>query len=441
MVGDSTTITAILTHAIAECAIEEMDGAKISSREMIDDLDTFLATTLKKIDKHTKAATNKKILNNIALTSCNRDKLIAKSVSDVYDTIGVHGHISLKKGTKRETTIKYIDGLKFNGRIAHPSFINNMTNSAYEISNPYIIITDLQLYNSAQVRPIVDLMGGKLKSNPNSNFVIICREMSGEALGLFIHNNQNPESPYHNRIAVINAPESDIYQKDILQDIADFVGGKFLSESAGHTATNLSGQYLGSAGTLIATQQYTVIHDPQNFNQERLDALDKRISQLEDGNEKDALKNRFAALHGKTAEILVGGGTDIDITEKFFRYEDAIGAVKSAMEGGYIPGGETVLLRIAYELSEDYDSMNWYSMALLEPFFTLTENAGIPDALSVIREFLSDYNIGIDVISKETCHLINRGIIDSAKSIKVALQNAVDAAKIIINTEVTLTSK
>lgn len=426
MVGDGTTVTMILASAILTEA-QKLIAAGISPMSLRLELEIGLSKLQKELEKHKIPVTTLKEYINIATIS-SEDKELGKLIAEVMDKIGVDGVVAIEESRNSETQVVYQDGMQFDKGYAHELFITHPEERSAILENPYILITDKDITS-------LEDMGDLLNSihDRQASLVIISPSIGGEALPLLV---QNKLAGKLSNLCVF-APSFGDNQKNILQDIAVLTGGKYISQDAGHKLSDITLKDLGKAQSVTSTKTDTVIvggRGDKKALQERIAGIKKAIKNEEQDYDREKLKERYAKLTGGVAVIHVGGQTEIEMKERKERVDDAVHALRAAMQEGIVPGGEIIYLVIRKCLGSNSGEKILFN-ALEAPFNKLVENAG--DNSGQIRERLGSLihkGWGYDVTTGTTESMVAKGIVDPILVSKHALANAVSTSVLLITT-------
>tara|TARA_B100000780_G_scaffold271219_1_gene231914 strand:- start:8540 stop:10123 length:1584 start_codon:yes stop_codon:yes gene_type:complete len=436
--GDGTTTAIVLTEAIIRNGmnlIETKDN--INTTVLIKDLNDKVKQIVKNLTKKSKKVTNK-TLKDVATVSANNSVELGNLISDAYKVLGKDGILTVENSFTEKTYYEVTKGIKIDRGYTSQLFSNNERNDECILTDVSILITDTEIQSLLEIegilRPII-AKKGKLLIIGNCTANVI------NTLGANV---------VQNNLAFCNIiPPSFGYKtNELLGDIALSVGAKYFSESQGDDLSLLTLDSLGFAKKIIVGKDSTVI---VNSDDKKSDEIAERIEQLKvqhlnntlNKHEKDFVLERIANLTGSVGVIYVGANSDIEQKEKFDRIDDAVCAVRSALEEGILPGGGLALLREAENLG-DGDAADILYLSLTQPLEQILINAG--EDIKVVRDKIcscakvpTDY--GYDVKNKKYGDMFKMGIIDPAKVTKNALTNAVSVATTVLSTNAIITMK
>lgn len=436
--GDNTTTASIMTRAIYK------EGAKLISagynsvdlKRGIDMATDKVVEYIKSISQQIDISDDK--LKQIATISANNDTEIGGFVADAIQRTGKDGIVSLDTSTRGETYIEKVEGLQISASYIHPVFINNPEKLSCELINPYILVAEGKISNENDILPIFGLVANK----DNRPFLIISEYIEGNALAVLVHNKVKGNYP----VCAVRAPSYGENQKRILQDIGVCVGADVASEETGLRLDKLKITNLGTAEKVIITKDETTIvggggekHDIESHVLQVRNALNLS------SNEKERQDNeqRLAKLLGGIGVIYVGGESELEISEKKDRYDDAVRASKCAISEGVVAGGGTTFLR-CIELLNSLETSNEdekagvrvIQKALEVPFIQMAKNAGLENRISISDILKGDTNWGYNFKTDKFENLYESGVLDPAMVLRVALKNAASVAGTLLTSEV-----
>ena len=440
--GDGTTTVTVLTYHILKEANPLITaghnpmllrkGLESASKEVIAKLSTM--------SEDIKAS--KKRVAEVATISAG-DSVIGELIADVIDKVGKDGVVTVEEGQGLELESEVVEGFTMDKGFVSPYMVTDTTRMEAIIDKPSILITDKKISSVQEILPILE----KLAQTGKKDIVIIADDLEGEALGTLVLNKLKGVL----NIVAIKAPAFGDRRKDVLQDIAILTGGAVISEEQGYTFETADISMLGSARKVIVTKDESTIIEGSGAKKE----VEKRVKQINEQAklatskyEKENLEQRRAALSGKVAVIKVGGATETEIEEKKFRVDDAVAAVKAALDEGIVPGGGKTLNNLSLYLANKHSPVKGIEMAkifaeqgvitgnpgmdilikaLNRPFITLMNNAGYSPA-GYIQDITKKDGLGVDVNTGKIVDLKTTGVIDPTRVTKEAIQNAVSIA-------------
>lgn len=427
--GDGTTTVTVLTYNILNEANKLIAAGHnpMELRKGVEDAAASVLSRLKSLSED--IGQDKARIAEVATISAG-DQSIGTLIADVIDKVGKDGVVTVEEGQSLEMESEVVEGFTMDRGFVSPYMVTDTTRMEAVYEKPLILITDKKISSVQDFLPILE----KAAQAGKKDLVIIAEDVEGEVLGTLILNKLKGT---FNTVAV-KAPAFGDRRKDILQDIAILTGGTVITEDQGHSFESADLDMLGSARKVIVTQDDTTIIEGGGT----ASALEARIKQISaqaqaasSEYDKENLEKRRAALSGKVAVIKVGGATETEIEEKKFRVDDAVASVKSALDEGIVPGGEVTLVDLSRDIVADGNDSkaagaSMLKNALVEPFRQLMANAGLnPDEKLPEVMKAKKSGQGFDVASPgKLTDMKSAGIVDPARVVKEAIQNAVSIA-------------
>lgn len=425
-VGDGTTVTVILAHAILkECfkAVATGENPMALRKGLEEGLEKLIA----ELPTYTKKLTTLKEKVQIATISAE-DPELGELIAQTLDTIGVDGVVTIEESRDAETTVTYQTGLQFDKGYYHQLFVTDPNEQIAVAENTYILVTDMDITSLEEMAEILNAIATR-----NATLTIISPNIGGEALPLLLQNKLAGKL----KVLAVQAPSFGDNQKNILQDIALLTDAKYVTKDAGHTFKELTLTDLGFAKHITSTKSETIIVEGRGTKKtikERTASIKKQLK--EEGNDfnREKLRERYAKLTNGVAVISVGGHTEIEMRERKERVDDSVHALKAAMEKGIVPGGEMIFLHIRQILGDSLPERILHK-ALEKPFIKLVENAGFDGGQYLERiqqvgtfDFDNRKGFGINVIDGSITEMLEVGIIDPVLVPERALYNALSVA-------------
>jgi chaperonin GroEL len=426
--GDGTTTVTVLTYHILSEANKLIAAGHnpMQLRKGLEAAAQDVISQLGKMSEDIKA--NKKRVAEVATISAG-DSEIGDLIADVIDKVGKDGVVTVEEGQSLELESEVVEGFTFDRGFVSPYMVTDTTRMEAVVDKPAVLITDKKISGTQEFLPILE----KLAQAGKKDIIIIAEEVEGEILGTLI---LNKLKGVLNAVCV-KAPAFGDRRKDILQDIAILTGGDVISEDRGMTFENVDLDVIGSARKVIVDKDNTTIIEGGGNSAEvkaRVDQISAQEKSSTSDYDKENLEKRRAALSGKVAVIKVGGATETEIEEKKYRVDDAVAAVKAALDEGILPGGGVTLVNIASKLkTATTDSVaagsNLLKSALEQPFRILLSNSGLNADEWLPKVKAAKAGQGVDVNNpKDLVDLKTAGVVDPTRVTKEAVQNAVSIA-------------
>ncbi len=441
--GDGTTTATVLAQALVN------DGLKnVAAGANPMDLKRGMDKALKAVVEHLRSQsvtvdTSNKKVQQVATISANNDETIGKLIAEAFVKVGNEGVITVEEAKGTETTVEVVEGMQFDRGYISPYFVTNTEKMQAELQQPYILICDKKL------SVMKDLVGVLEKTAQSGRpLLIIAEDIEGEALATLVVNKIRGVL----KIAAVKAPGFGDRRKEMLQDIAVLTNATVISEEQGYKLENTDLSFLGTASSVVIDKDNTTIIGGQGDKK----AIEARISQIKaqienttSDYDREKLKERLAKLSGGVAVLYVGAATEVEMKEKKDRVDDALHATRAAVEEGIIPGGGVAFIRSQEKLStlqgDNMDETTGIAIvrrALEEPLRQIVRNGGIDEGSVVVqkvREGKNDY--GFNARTEVYEPLLEAGVIDPTKVARIAIENAVSIAGMVLTTECVVADK
>ncbi len=434
--GDGTTTTVTLVDSISKEGLRYITSG-VNPFALGKGMDKAVEVIVSKLKEKAKKVETKEEIKQVATISA-QDETIGELIADVMEEVGEDGVVTVEEGKSIGFEKEVVKGMQFDQGYESPYFVTNPDKMEAVVENANIIITDKKISNLQELAPLLE----KIAASGSRNIVIISDGVEWEALAALVLNKLKGVL----NVLAVKAPGFGDNKKAMLQDIAAVTGGQVISEEIGLNFENVGTEVVGAADKVIATKDKTVIvggkGDP-NIIQNRINQLKAQLEQTTSEYDKEKLQERIAKLAGGVAVIKVGAATETEMKNKKDKIEDALNATRAAMEEGIVPGGGTALVKLQKELEnldlDDVDEKVWVEIikkAIEYPAKQIANNAAYKWDVVVekVREN-DDFNYGFNAKTGEYGDLVEQGVIDPAKVVRVALQNAVSAAKMLLTTE------
>ena len=436
--GDGTTTATVLAQAIVREGLKNVTaGANPTAlKRGIDKAVEVVVAELKKFSTPTKG---KNEIAQVATISANGDKKIGDIIAEAMEKVGKDGVITVEEAKGIETTLDVVEGMQFDQGYLSPYFVTNADRMECDLENCYILIHEKKIGSMKDLLPVLEKV--VQKGRP---LLIIAEEVEGEALATLVVNKIRGTFV----CAAVKAPGFGDRRKAMLEDIAILTGGKSITEDLGIKLENVKLEDLGQAKKVTIDKDNTTIMQGAGSKKDidaRCETIRKQIKETTSDYDREKLQERLAKLVGGVAVINVGAATEVEMKEKKARVEDALHATRAAVEEGIVPGGGVALIRTikAVEgLKADHDEqigVNIVRRSLEEPLRQIVGNAGGEGSVVVAKVITEKQNVGFNAETNVYEDLVSTGVIDPAKVVRTALQNAASIAGLMLTTETLVT--
>lgn len=441
-VGDGTSTSTVLAYAILQEGIKNIT-AGASAVEIKKGLDKALKIAVKSIKSYSKNVTSRQEKEQVATISAHNDPQMGKFVADAIEKVGGEGIVTVEEARGTETIVDVVNGLQFERGYLSPYFVNDSVKMQTRLDHPYILIYEKKI---SSIEPLVSLLEKVIKTG--RPLLIISENVEGEALAMLVVNKIRGTLS----CAAVKAPGYGEPRKELLEDIAILTGGIFVSEQLGMVLDNLGLQDLGSASTVIVDKENTTIIGGSGKKEainDRIQQLRQRIDLSKNDFVKSKLRERLGKLLGGVAVLRVGAPSEAELKSKKDALDDAISATKAAVAEGILPGAGLTLLRAMDELEKEENKLSGdektglqiLKHALEAPTRQIAQNSGDDGGVIVNEMRKGKGNYGYDASQRKFVDLVEAGIIDPTKVVRVALENAVSVASVLLLTQATLTEE
>jgi len=439
--GDGTTTATVLAEAIYKEGLKVV-AAGANPMDVKRGIDKAVEVVVNELKKMSKEVKDRKEIAQVATISANNDPSIGEIIAEAMSKVGKEGVITVEEAKSMETTLEVVEGMQFDRGYLSPYFITDPEKMVCELEDCYVLCYEKKISSMKDLLPVLEQV-----ARSGRPILIIAEDVEGEALATLVVNKIRGTL----KCAAVKAPGFGERRKAMLEDIAILTGGRFISEDLGIKLENVRLEDLGMAKKVIIDKDNTTIVEGAG-KKEAIEARVKQIrTQIEETTsdyDREKLQERLAKLVGGVAVIRVGAATEAEMKEKKARVEDALNATRAAVEEGIVPGGGVALLRCRKALEElkleddQAIGVEIVKKALEEPLKQIAENAGKEGAVIVEKVKSADNpNFGFDAQKEEFCDMIERGIIDPTKVVRLALQNAASVASLLITTEALVAEK
>jgi chaperonin GroEL len=436
MAGDGTTTATVLAQAIVREGAKAV-AAGMNPMDLKRGVDIAVTAVVKDIEKRSKKVGSSAEIAQVGSIAANGDNSIGKMIAGAMQKVGNEGVITVEEAKALETELEVVEGMQFDRGYLSPYFITNAEKMIAELEDAYVLLHEKKLSGLQAMLPVLEsvVQSGK-------PLVIVAEDVEGEALATLVVNKLRGGL----KVAAVKAPGFGDRRKAMLEDIAILTGGQLISEDLGIKLENVTLQMLGRAKKVIIEKEKTTIVDGAGKKKEieaRVGQIKQQIEETTSDYDREKLQERLAKLAGGVAVIRVGGSTEVEVKEKKDRVEDALNATRAAVEEGIVPGGGVALLRakkaigrISNDNADVQAGINIVLKALESPVRQIAENSGVEGSI-VVGKILENKSetFGFDAQSEEYVDLVDTGIIDPAKVVRAALQDAASVAGLLITTE------
>ncbi len=433
--GDGTTTATILAQAIVREGLKYV-AAGMNPMDLKRGIEKAVAEVVESIEKQAKVVSGSSEIAQVGTISSNGDKGVGDMIAKAMQKVGNEGVITVEEAKSLDSELEVVEGMQFDRGYVSPYFITNAEKMIVDLDNPYILIYEKKLSSLQAMLPLLEAV--VQSSRP---LLIIAEDVEGEALATLVVNKLRGGL----KVAAVKAPGFGDRRKAMLQDIAVLTGGELISEDLGIKLENVTTQMLGKAKRITITKDDTTIvrgGGKKDDIEARVGQIKQQIEDTSSEYDREKLQERLAKLAGGVAVIKVGGATEMEVKEKKDRVDDALNATRAAVEEGIVPGGGVALLHASKKIKATGDNddqeagINIVRRALQAPIRQIAENAGVEGSI-VVGKVLEQKSpsFGYDAQNDAYVDLINKGIIDPAKVVRTALQDAASVAGLLVTTE------
>jgi chaperonin GroEL len=442
LAGDGTTTATVLAQAIVQEGAKAV-AAGMNPMDLKRGIDKAVTAIVDELKANARRISKNDEIAQVGTISANGDKDIGRMLAEAMEKVGNEGVITVEEAKTAESELEVVEGMQFDRGYLSPCFVTNQDKMKVELEDPYVLIHEKKLSNLQALLPVLEsvVQSGK-------PLVIIAEDVEGEALATLVVNKLRGGL----KVAAVKAPGFGDRRKAMLQDIAILTGGTAISEDLGIKLENVTLEMLGRAKKVVIEKENTTIVDGAGSKNEidgRVKQIKAQIEETTSDYDREKLQERLAKLAGGVAVIRVGGATEVEVKEKKDRVDDALHATRAAVEEGILPGGGVALLRAARALdslqTENDDQKHGVAIvrrAIEAPVRQIAANAGSEGSVIVgkLREN-SDFAYGWNAQTGEFGDLYDQGVIDPAKVVRTALQDAASVAGLLVTTEAMVAEK
>ena len=439
--GDGTTTATVLAQKIFSEGVKSV-AAGMNPMDLKRGIDKATEAVVAALQKSSQPCKNTAEIAQVGTISANSDTSVGDIIAEAMEKVGKEGVITVEEGSTLENELDVVEGMQFDRGYLSPYFINNQESMTADLESPYILLHDSKIANIRDLLPALESV-----QKAGKPILIIAEDIEGEALATLVVNNMRGVV----KVAAVKAPGFGDRRKSILEDIAVLTGATVISEEVGLSLEAVTEEHLGTAKRIEIGKDNTTIIDgagAKNKIKARIGQIKTQVEVTSSDYDKEKLQERLAKLSGGVAVIKVGAATEVAMKEKKDRVDDALHAVRAAVEEGVVPGGGVALVRAISSLKSlkgdnpDQDvGIGICRKALEEPLRQIVSNGG-GEASVVLNEVLNGKgNFGYNAATEKYGDMVKMGILDPTKVTRAALQHAASISGLMITTEAMVTDK
>jgi len=441
-VGDGTSTSTVLAHAILAEGVRNV-AAGASAIDLKRGLDRGLAAAVAALKGSARPVGSRKEKAQVATISAHNDAAIGELVADAMERVGGEGVITVEESKTTETTLEVVEGMQFDRGYLSPYFVTDAASMEAVLEDALVLVSDRKINIVKDLIPLLEQVAKSARP-----ILFIAEDIEGEALATLIVNQIRAVL----KSVAVKAPGFGDRRKAMLQDIATLTGAQLVSEELGTRLEDVKLAQLGRAKRIVVDKDTTTIigggGDKAAIGA-RIQSIRKELADVKSDYDREKLEERLAKLSGGVAVIRVGAPSEAEMKSRKDALDDAISSTKAAVAEGLVPGGGLALLRavdaVAREeqhcLGDERTGLQILKRALEAPARQIAENSAADGGVVVDRMRQAGGNVGFDAARKEYVDLLEAGIVDPAKVVRLALENAVSVASVLLLTEATMTEK
>jgi len=436
LAGDGTTTATLLAASIVKEGAKAV-AAGMNPMDLKRGIDLAVRAVVEDIKKRSKKVASSAEVAQVGTISSNGDSNIGKMIAEAMQKVGNEGVITVEEAKALDTEVEIVEGMQFDRGYLSPYFITNAEKMVADLEDAYVLLHEKKLSGLQAMLPVLEAVVQSGKP-----LLIIAEDIEGEALATLVVNKLRGGL----KVAAVKAPGFGDRRKAMLEDIAILTGGQLIAEDLGIKLESVTTAMLGRAKKIVIEKEKTTIVDGAGKKKDiegRVNQIKAQIEETTSDYDREKLQERLAKLAGGVAVIRVGGATEIEVKEKKDRVEDALNATRAAVEEGIVPGGGVALLRAKKAIGKLHNSnsdvqagINIVLKALESPLRQIAENSGVEGSIVVnkIAENKSE-TYGFDAQTEDYVDMLDKGIVDPAKVVRAALQDAASVAGLLVTTE------
>jgi chaperonin GroEL len=436
LAGDGTTSATVLAQAIISNGLKNV-AAGANPMDLKRGIDKAVSAIIKDINKQAQQVGDSyDKIEQVASISANNDNVIGSLIAEAMKKVKTEGVITVEEAKGTDTTVEVVEGMQFDRGYLSPYFITDADKMEVELENPYILIFDQKISAMKDLLPILEQTAKSGKP-----LMIIAEDVDGEALSTLVVNKIRGAL----KVAAVKAPGFGDRRKAMLEDIAVLTNGTVVSEERGFKLESTTLEMLGTTEKIVIDKDNTTIvngaGDKKSISA-RVNQIKTQIETTTSDYDKEKLQERLAKLAGGVAVLYVGAATEVEMKEKKDRVDDALAATRAAVEEGIVPGGGVCIVRASQSLDklkaendDEQTGINIIYRAVEEPLRQIVENAGLEGSVIVAKVKDGKADFGFNAKTETFESLYKAGVIDPAKVVRVALENASSVAGMLLTTE------
>ena len=440
VVGDGTTTAVVLAEAMLAEGVKNV-AAGANPMAIKRGIDIAVEAAVADIAAQAKPCKSTDDLRNVATVSANWDSTIGDLIAEAFEKVGTDGVITVEEGKSIENELEVVEGMQFDKGYISPYFLTNPNTLEAELEDPYILIHEKKISNIRDLVPVLEKI-----ASTGGLLMIIAEDIEGEALAALVINKLRGVL----KVCAVKAPAFGDRRKAILGDIAALIGGEVISEDLGIKLENVELTQLGRAKRVLVDKDTTTIIEGAGKKKDinaRIDTIRNQIEKTTSDYDREKLTERLAKLTGGVAVVKAGAATETEMKERKDLIDDAVHATRAASEEGIVPGGGVALLRAIAAVDgarskargDEKVGIDIVAHALRAPTRQIVENKGVEGDVVVAEILEKGRGIGYDAAKGEYVDMVKVGIIDPAKVVRTALQNAASVASLLLTTDLMVT--
>ncbi|MGE0102413.1 MAG: chaperonin GroEL [Blastocatellales bacterium] len=434
LAGDGTTTATVLAQAIFREGVKNVTSGA-NPMHLKRGIERGVRAAVTEIEKLSKKIKDKSELTNVGTVAANGDRVIGELLAEAMEKVGRDGVVTVEEAKSIETSLDIVEGMQFDRGYISAYFVTDPNKLEVELEDPLILLHEKKIASLHEIFPLLQQVAQQGRS-----LLIIAEDVEAEALSALVVNKLRGSL----RVAAVKAPAFGDRRKAMLEDIAILTGGQVITEDLGIKLENVQLQDLGTAKRILIDKDNTTIIEGagrKNDLQGRIATIRRQIEETTSDYDREKLQERLAKLSGGVAVIKVGAATEIEMKEKKMRVEDALNATRAAAQEGIVPGGGIALLRAAKAIEsleasgDEKTGLAILRRALEEPLRRIAENAGQDGSLIVGKMRTEKKTVGFNAATLKVEDMFEAGIIDPAKVVRTALQNAASISGLLLTTD------